>query len=83
MDFDLSQRQRELLEAVRSFIAREVVPAVPVYAEQLAANRWDQPAILQDLKGKARAAGLWNLFMPPSPDHDTDEFRGAGLTNLE
>jgi len=83
LDFDYSDRQRELLDRLRSFMAREVVPAAPVHAEQLAANRWEQPAVLQELKQKARAAGLWNLFMPPSAEHDTEEFRGAGLTNLE
>jgi acyl-CoA dehydrogenase len=83
LDFDYSARQRDLQDKLRSFMAREVVPAVPVYAEQLAASRWEQPAILQQLKQKARSAGLWNLFMPPSPAHDTEEFRGAGLTNLE
>jgi acyl-CoA dehydrogenase len=38
--------------------------------------------ILEDLKKKARAEGLWNMFMPPN-EHEDDEFHGAGLTNLE
>jgi acyl-CoA dehydrogenase len=37
---------------------------------------------MKRLKPKAREAGLWNLFLPPSPDHDDGDFRGAGLTNL-
>ena len=38
---------------------------------------------LQALKAKAKAQGLWNLFLPPSPQHDTEDYRGAGLTNLD
>ena len=46
------------------------------------AARWKVIPILEDLKKKAKAEGLWNMFMPPS-SHEDDEFRGAGLTNLE
>ncbi len=38
---------------------------------------------MERLKDKARGEGLWNLFLPPSPEHDTPEYRGAGLTNLD
>lgn len=82
MDFDLSPRQTEWIGKVRGFMDAHVYPAVPTYYEELARNRWQQPEILQDLKAKARAEGLWNLFMCPS-EHDEGEFRGAGLTNLE
>src|SRR5262245_62865669 len=47
-----------------------------VYDEQVEANRWAQPPIMEELKAKARTAGLWNLFLPESK-------HGAGLTNLE
>ncbi|QCP50392.1 acyl-CoA dehydrogenase [Trinickia violacea] len=83
MNFNYSERQRETLQAVTAFMDTHVLPAVPAYYRELVANRWRQPAVLQELKAKARKAGLWNLFLPPSPDHDTDEFRGAGLSNLE
>lgn len=83
MDFDLSPRQRDLQQRVRAFMADHVVPAVPAYQASLAEERWRQPAILQELKAKARAAGLWNLFLPPSPEHDHGDFRGAGLSNLD
>ena len=83
MDFDYSERQRRYLTQIQSFMAEHVQPVIPVFHAQLAANRWEQPAVLQELKAKARDAGLWNLFMPPSPEHDTEEFRGAGLSNLE
>lgn len=82
MDFDLSPRQTEWLARVRQFMADHVYPAVSTYYEELDKNRWQQPEILQELKAKARAEGLWNLFMCPS-DHDEDDLRGAGLTNLE
>ncbi|KGF70729.1 acyl-CoA dehydrogenase [Hoeflea sp. BAL378] len=83
MDFDLSHKQAEYLDAVRSFMRSEVAAAVPTYYAQLDENRWQQPAILQELKAKARAKGLWNLFMPPSPEHDTSDYHGAGLSNLD
>src|ERR1700687_4770698 len=47
-----------------------------------AGERWKAIPVLEELKKKARADGLWNMFMPPSA-HEDDEFRGAGLSNLE
>jgi len=82
VDFDFSPRQSEWLDRVRQFMADQVYQAVPTYYAQLADNRWQQPQILQELKAKARKEGLWNLFMCPS-SHDEDDFRGAGLSNLE
>jgi acyl-CoA dehydrogenase len=77
MDFEPSAKVRELSEKLRGFMAHEVYPAERIWEEQLAAaDRWQPPPILEELKRKARAAGLWNLFLPES------EF-GAGLTNLE
>jgi acyl-CoA dehydrogenase len=83
VDFDPTPKQREWRDRVRSFMAAHVYPAVPTYYAQLSAERWRQPAILQDLKSRARAEGLWNLFMCPSAEHDDGEFHGAGLSNLE
>jgi len=83
MDFNMSDRQREWLNRVQSFMHKHVRPAVPVYKQQDAeGERWKVIPILEDLKKKARAEGLWNMFMPPS-SHEDDEFRGAGLSNLE
>lgn len=82
MDFDLSDRQAQWLERVKGFMAEHVYPAVPAYYAELDKERWKQPEVLQTLKAKAKAEGLWNLFMCPS-DHDEGDFHGAGLTNLE
>lgn len=83
MDFTISPKQREWLERVQSFMAKHVRPAVPVYRQQDAeGERWKAIPALDDLKKKARAEGLWNMFLTPSA-HEDDEFRGAGLTNLE
>jgi len=83
MDFTMSDRQREWLDRVRSFMTKHVRPAEPIYRKQDAeGDRWKTIPILEELKEKARAEGLWNMFMPPS-EHEDDEFRGAGLTNLE
>ena len=65
-----------LLERLETFMASDVYPAESVYREQLhgAANRWSQPPVMDELQAKARAAGLWNLFLPESE-------WGAGLSN--
>jgi acyl-CoA dehydrogenase len=76
MIFNLSARCQELQERLRAFMAEHVYPNEKKHFEQVQANRWKVPAIVEELKAKARAAGLWNLFLPES------EY-GAGLTNLE
>src|SRR5512138_1938192 len=83
MDFTLSTKQKEWLDRVQSFMTKHVRPAVPIYKKQDEEGpRWKVIPILEELKAKAKAEGLWNMFMPPNP-HEDDEFRGAGLTNLE
>ena len=83
MDFTMSQRQKEWLDRVRDFMAKHVRPAVPIYKQQDAeGERWKVIPVLEELKKKAKAEGLWNMFLPPS-SHEDDEFRGAGLSNLE
>ena len=83
MDFTMSDKQKEWLERVQAFMNSHVRPAVPIYKKQDAEGaRWKVIPIIEELKKKARAEGLWNMFMPPS-SHEDDEFRGAGLTNLE
>jgi len=76
MDFELSARAKELQARVAAFMASHVYPNEHLYGAQAQGEaRYRTPQIVQDLKKKARAEGLWNLFLPG--DH------GAGLTNLE
>ena len=83
MDFTMSPKQKEWLERVQAFIGAYARAALPIYDKQDAEGpRWKVIPILEDLKKKAKAEGLWNMFMPPS-SHEDDEFHGAGLTNLE
>lgn len=78
MDFGFDTRTRDLIARVRAFMDEEVLPAEPVYARQVAesGDRFHHPQVMEDLKAKARSAGLWNLFLP-------DSEWGAGLTNLQ
>jgi acyl-CoA dehydrogenase len=81
MDFSHSDKVRDLQERITQFMDEHVYPAEPLYHKELEQNRkagnpWQVTKVVEDLKGKAKAAGLWNLFLPHS-EH------GAGLTNLE
>jgi acyl-CoA dehydrogenase len=81
MDFSHSEKVRDLQERVTQFMEDHVYPAEPKYHKELEENRragnpWQVTKVLEDLKKKAKAADLWNLFLPHS-EH------GAGLTNLE
>ena len=73
-----SDRAAALHTAVRTFLDERVYPAEASYVAQLnaAATRWSIPPIMEELKRAARAAGLWNLFLPESE-------LGAGLSNAE
>jgi acyl-CoA dehydrogenase len=73
-----SERTAALSTAIRTFLAERVYPAEKIYVAQLSAapTRWTVPPIIDELKQAARAAGLWNLFLPESE-------LGAGLTNAE
>lgn len=78
MDFGLSPKADELRSRMAAFMAEYVLPAEDVYDRQLAeaADPHELPSVMRELKEKARAEGLWNLFLA----HGT---WGAGLTNLE
>jgi acyl-CoA dehydrogenase len=76
VDFAYSDKVKRLQQQLQEFMDAHVYPNERVYDEQVAADRWAQPPIMEQLKAKARSAGLWNLFLPESP-------HGAGLTNLE
>jgi acyl-CoA dehydrogenase len=77
VDFEHSPRVKELQQKLSSFMQEHVYPSEHLFMAQIAKDRWNTPPIIEDLKAKARAQGLWNLFMPGT-DHG-----GAGLTNLE
>ena len=81
MDFSHSEKVRDLQERLTQFMDKYVYPAEALYHHELEANRragnpWQVTKVLEDLKKKAKAENLWNLFLPHS-EH------GAGLTNLE
>ncbi len=77
MHFEISGRARDLRAQLLAFMDEHIYPAEPVYDEQVAeGDRWQVVPVMEELKAKARAAGLWNLFLP-------DSDLGAGLTNLE
>ena len=88
MDFNLTERQTYWRDRVRDFIEAEVRPREDDYhAQQAQGERWKVLPIIEELKPKAKAAGLWNLFMPPAPQvphvDESFEFEGEQLTNLE
>ncbi|HMN78835.1 MAG TPA: acyl-CoA dehydrogenase family protein [Burkholderiaceae bacterium] len=77
MDFEHSDRSRELQQRVQAFMQEHVYPAEQLFYEQVQAgpDRYSNPPVLEELKARAREQGLWNLFLSGE--------RGAGLTNLE
>jgi len=84
MDFSISERQKHWRDRVVAFMDAHVYPAVDVYAAQDAeGERWKVLPIIEQLKAKAKAEGMWNLFLPPSAKHDEGEYHGAGLSNLD
>jgi acyl-CoA dehydrogenase len=77
MHFENSARSQDLQTRVAAFMDEHVYPNESTFHRQIAeGDRWQPTAIVEELKPKARAAGLWNLFLPES------EY-GAGLTNVE
>lgn len=81
MDFAYSPKVQALQSRLTEFMERHIYPNEARYEAELAANRaagnaWQPTAVVEELKQAARAAGLWNLFLP-------DAVHGAGLSNLE
>ena len=77
MHFDFSPKVKELQARVTAFMEEHIYPAEAVFMQQVAeGDRWQPTQIMEELKDKAKAAGLWNLFLPESE-------LGAGLTNVE
>ncbi len=78
MNFEHSDRAKDLMERLQAFMDERVYPAEKVYLQQLrdSGQTHFHPPVMEELKADARERGLWNLFLP-------DEEHGAGLTNLE
>jgi len=87
MDFGYSARTQELQARLEAFMDEHVYPAEPRYHAEIEANtaegkRWTPLHVIEDLKPKARAAGLWNLFLPPTADgaHGSSDASDAEFT---
>ncbi len=78
MNFEYSDKSLALQEKLRNFMEREVLPEEKPYEEFTKANLWQKYPKMEELKERARVAGLWNLFLPKN----YNEF-SPGLTNLE
>ena len=81
MDFEYSPKVKDLQKRLNVFMDQHIYPNEDAFHAEVEANRakgnpWVPTVIMEQLKDKSRAAGLWNLFLPQSE-------RGAGLTNLE
>ncbi|HTC36712.1 MAG TPA: acyl-CoA dehydrogenase family protein [Bryobacteraceae bacterium] len=77
MEFEFSPKVKDLQKRLAAFMDEHIYPNEAKYQEHCdGPNRWQPVPVIEELKPKARAAGLWNLFLPASE-------RGAGLTNLE
>jgi len=76
MRFELSEKTKDLQQRLTAFMEEHIYPNEQRFFDEIERERWSPTQIIEELKPKARAAGLWNLFLP----HDE---RGAGLTNLE
>jgi acyl-CoA dehydrogenase len=77
MDFAYSEKVQKLQARLRAFMEQHIYPNEKTFHAQVAeGDRWQPTRIVEELKKRAREAGLWNLFLPESE-------RGAGLTNTE
>ena len=78
MDFQHSPKAQDYIKRVKEFMKNEIEPVEEAYLRELHSldNKWVVLPIIEELKTKAKAAGLWNMFLP-------DEHYGAGLSTLE
>ena len=76
MDFAFSKKVEDLQLRLWAFMDEYIQPSEQRFHDEIEQNRWSPTNVMEELKRKARAAGLWNLFLP-------DDEHGAGLTNLE
>jgi acyl-CoA dehydrogenase len=78
MNFEYSDKVKDLIQQVREFMDRHIYPNEARFEQQVAAKPWETAEIVTELKEKARAANLWNLFLPVTYGQYS-----AGLTNME
>jgi acyl-CoA dehydrogenase len=76
LKFEFSDKVKDLQRRLQAFMDEHIYPNEQRHDDEIKRNRWQPTRVIEELKPKARAAGLWNLFLPES-EH------GAGLTNLE
>jgi len=76
MNFDYTDKVKSMQQRLRDFMDEHIYPNEKRYYQEIENDRWAPTKVIEELKPKARAAGLWNLFLP-------DDENGAGLTNLE
>ena len=72
MDFELSEKTKDLQQRLTAFMEEHIYPNEQRFNDEIQRERWSPTRIIEELKLKARDAGLWNLFLP----HDE---RGAGI----
>jgi acyl-CoA dehydrogenase len=76
MTFEFTEKAKELQKRLQRFMDEYIYPNEKRFDDEVERDRWKPTQIVEELKPKARAAGLWNLFLPGDSE-------GAGLTNLE
>ena len=81
MNFEFSDRSKELALRISAFMDEHIFPSEPIYAEQMEefakeGNKWQIPQIIEDKKKVAKKEGLWNLFLPENP-------MGESMSNLD
>jgi acyl-CoA dehydrogenase len=76
MDFEFTDKVKALRQRLLAFMDEHIYPNEQRFADEVERARWSPTRVIEELKPKARSAGLWNLFLP-------DAEQGGGLTNLE
>ncbi len=76
MNFEFSDKVKDLQHRLQAFLDEHIYPNEQRFYDEIEQNRWSPTRIIEELKPRARAAGLWNLFLP-------DSEHGAVLSNLE
>jgi acyl-CoA dehydrogenase len=76
MTFEFSEKTKELQKRLQCFMDEHIYPNEQRFHDEVERDRWKPTKVIEELKPKARTAGLWNLFLPDAPG-------GAGLSNFE